>query len=168
MNANQTTADRPVNRDPWLSAQGRYPTAWRLGGDLLSCEARSGKAQTTAANVVDEPAIQWLAYPDAAIREPSWGPFGDHAPCAMVNDLHVCTRDACCVSPGRRMVTCGNAFPLLPGGQVVAGSNPVSPTKVLAGEGRFRRNPKPPFLRSETLAPQHIPQPGFHCTNSWR
>jgi hypothetical protein len=28
----------------------------------------------------------------------------------MVNDLHVCTRDARCPSPGRRTVTCGNAF----------------------------------------------------------
>jgi hypothetical protein len=36
------------------------------------------------------------------------------------------TRDARCPSPGRRTVTCGNAFPLFTGGQVVAGSNPVA------------------------------------------
>ena len=33
----------------------------------------------------------------------------------------------------------------LPGGQGVAGSNPVSPTREVAGERRFRRNPGPPF-----------------------
>jgi hypothetical protein len=30
-----------------------------------------------------------------------------------------------------------NALPPFPGGQVVAGSNPVSPTKVCAGQGYF-------------------------------
>ena len=39
------------------------------------------------------------------------------------------------------------------GGQVVAGSNPVSPTRKLAGEGRFRRNPRSPRLHSKVAVP---------------
>ena len=35
------------------------------------------------------------------------------------------------------------------GGQGAAGSNPVIPTGIYAGQRRFRRNPGPPLLRSK-------------------
>jgi hypothetical protein len=48
----------------------------------------------------------------------------------MVNDLLVRERHAG-THGGRDLVaTCGNALPLFTGGQVVAGSNPASPTQV--------------------------------------
>jgi Thiamine pyrophosphate enzyme, C-terminal TPP binding domain len=57
------------------------------------------------------------------------GPVGDHTLCAMVNDLRVCERYARTSHEGRLRVAWGNVLPLLTGGQVVAGSNPVSPTE---------------------------------------
>jgi hypothetical protein len=60
----------------------------------------------------------------------AWGPAGDQTLCAMVNDPRVCeplARRSPCHKPA---VSWGNVLPLLPGGQVVAGSNPVSPTKL--------------------------------------
>jgi hypothetical protein len=56
------------------------------------------------------------------------GPVWDHTLCAMVNDLPVCARYARARIGRLLSATCGNALPLFTGGQVVAGSNPVSPT----------------------------------------
>ena len=57
-----------------------------------------------------------------------WGPAGDHTLCAMVHDLRVCARYARTQHGQLPAVTCENAIPRCTGGQVVAGSNPVSPT----------------------------------------
>jgi len=46
----------------------------------------------------------------------------------MVNDLRVCARYARARIGRLLSATWGNALPLFTGGQVVAGSNPVSPT----------------------------------------
>ncbi len=58
------------------------------------------------------------------------GPFGDRTICTVMNDLRVCARVARPQTGRTIAVTSGNVLPLLPGGQVVAGSNPVSPTQV--------------------------------------
>ena len=58
------------------------------------------------------------------------GPVWDHTLCAVVNDLGVCDRLARHYIGRRLAVTCGNALTHYSGGQVVAGSNPVSPTDV--------------------------------------
>ena len=58
---------------------------------------------------------------------PTLGPIWDHTLCAMVNDLHI----ERLTLPNRghpTSLTWGNALPLRSGGQVIAGSNPVSPT----------------------------------------
>jgi hypothetical protein len=46
---------------------------------------------------------------------------------------------------GKQLATWENALSRFTGGQVVAGSNPVSPTKVLAGERRFRGDAERPL-----------------------
>ena len=56
------------------------------------------------------------------------GPPWDHTLCVMVNDLRVCARHARSQIGYALAMTCGNALPLFTGGQVVARSNPVSPT----------------------------------------
>ena len=56
------------------------------------------------------------------------GPPWDHTLCVMVNDLRVCARHARSQIGYALAMTCGNALPLFTGGQVVAGSNPFSPT----------------------------------------
>jgi hypothetical protein len=82
-------------------------------------------------------------------RPIAWGPFWDHTLCAMLNDLRVCELPARPHYGHLLVVTCGNALPQLTGGQVVAGSNPVSPTKILPGQRRFRRDSGPPRLLPE-------------------
>ena len=64
----------------------------------------------------------------------AWGPAGDHTLCAMVHDLRVCARYARTQHGQLPAVTCGNTLPPFSGGQVVAGSNPVSPTRENAGQ----------------------------------
>src|ERR1700682_1711385 len=59
---------------------------------------------------------------------------GDHTLCAIVNDLRVCeplARRSPCHTPA---VTWGNVLPRFTGGEVVARSNPVSPTDITAGQ----------------------------------
>src|SRR5271166_979041 len=57
------------------------------------------------------------------------GPFGDRTLCTVMNDLRVCARLARPQTGHTISVTSGNVLPLLTGGQVVARSNPVSPTQ---------------------------------------
>src|ERR1700730_4481132 len=63
-----------------------------------------------------------------------WGPIGDHTLSAAMNDLRVCARLAWPQTDRALVVTSGNALPRFSGGQVVAGSNPVSPTDITAGQ----------------------------------
>ena len=65
-----------------------------------------------------------------------WGPFWDHTSYATVNDPRFCERHAPARQRHKSSATWENALPLLPGGQVVAGSNPVSPTAEMASELR--------------------------------
>ncbi len=60
------------------------------------------------------------------------GPRWDHTLCTIMNDLRAQERHASRNKRRKTPVTWENALPLLPGGQVVAGSNPVSPTQVRA------------------------------------
>jgi hypothetical protein len=76
---------------------------------------------------------------------PPGGPIRDHTLCTMLNDLRVPERHVSRIDREEPPATLENALPLLPGGQVVAGSNPVSPTGITAGQRRFRRNRGPPF-----------------------
>ena len=57
------------------------------------------------------------------------GPIGDHTLRAVMNHLRVYARLAWPQTDRALAVTSGNALPRFTGGQVVAGSNPVSPTK---------------------------------------
>jgi hypothetical protein len=76
----------------------------------------------------DSPVVTSQLWNRRPNRPLTWGPVGDQTLCAMVNDLLVRARRAR-PYPGRSLaLTCGNGLALLPGGQVVAGSNPVSPT----------------------------------------
>jgi hypothetical protein len=69
----------------------------------------------------------------AAVRTaPCWVPFWDHTLRTLVNDLRVCERLARPTQAHTLAVACGNLLPLLTGGQVVAGSNSVSPTIVMS------------------------------------
>ena len=68
------------------------------------------------------------------------GPFGDHTLCAMMNDLRICARLAWPQTGHTLPVTSGNVLPRFTGGQVVAGSNPVSPTRSEAVSG-IRKQP---------------------------
>jgi hypothetical protein len=61
-------------------------------------------------------------------RPLTWGPFGDHTLYAMVNDLRVCARLARPHFGHTRPATRGYGLARFTGGQVVAGSNPASPT----------------------------------------
>jgi hypothetical protein len=90
-------------------------------------------------------------------RPIAWGPFGDHTLCAVMNDLRVCARLAWPQTDRALVVTSEIALPRFTWGQVVAGSNPVSPTGVIAVQRRFRRNPGPPFLRQRHA----VRQPDF-------
>ncbi len=63
--------------------------------------------------------------------------FGDHTLCAVMNDPRVCARIAWPQTGHTLAVTSGNVLPPFTGGQVVAGSNPVSPTRITAGQGWF-------------------------------
>ena len=63
-----------------------------------------------------------------SLGPPDWGPFGDRTVRAMVNDVRVRVPRARTHNGLPLEMTCRNGLPLLPGGQVVAGSNPVSPT----------------------------------------
>jgi hypothetical protein len=63
-------------------------------------------------------------------RPLTWGPFGDHTLYAMVNDLRVCARLARPHFGHTRPATRGYGLARFTGGQVVAGSNPASPTFV--------------------------------------
>jgi len=79
---------------------------------------------------------QWVN-PLSPVKVPNWGPFWDHTLCAVPNDLRVYERHTR-RPPARRLpTTCRNALPLLTGGQVVAGSNPVSPTSERLSEQAF-------------------------------
>jgi hypothetical protein len=64
----------------------------------------------------------------SAIQLLFWGPFRDHTLCALANDLRVCVRQAPTQVFRVLHASWGNVLPLLTGGRVVAGSNPVSPT----------------------------------------
>jgi hypothetical protein len=63
-------------------------------------------------------------------HRPTLGPFWDHTLCTMANDLHVYERLARAHVGHSPPVTSGNALPQFTGGQEVAGSNPVSPTRI--------------------------------------
>ena len=92
-----------------------------------------------------------------------WAPPRDHTSCAMPNDLHVSERHAPLVNHEHRHQPGEMRYRYFLGGQVVAGSNPVSPTKVLAGKRWFRRSPGPPRLRSERPGtPTRFGKPNVH------
>ena len=86
------------------------------------------------------------AVSQVSTRNQVWGPVGDHTSCAMVNDLRVCARHARAAQARRLRATWGNVLPLFTGGQVVAGSNPVSPKKLHRSEGGFGTIRKPAFF----------------------
>jgi hypothetical protein len=69
-----------------------------------------------------------MTEPQGENRALTWGPFGDRTLCAMVNDLRVCAHFARLYFGHTRAATRGYVLPRFTGGQVVAGSNPVSPT----------------------------------------
>jgi hypothetical protein len=58
-----------------------------------------------------------------------WGPLWDHTSYATVNEPRFCERHTPARQPQKPSANWVNAAPPLPGGQVVAGSNPVSPTQ---------------------------------------
>jgi hypothetical protein len=88
-----------------------------------------------------------------------WGPVWDHTSCAMVHDLCVCARHACPCRARSLPLACGNVLPLFTGGQVVAGSNPVSPTSITAVQSMFPALAKQTCVigvRSEPLPPRWL------------
>jgi len=66
----------------------------------------------------------------------------------MVNDPRVCARYACSRIGRLPAANCGNVLPLFAGDQVVAGSNPVSPT---IRKNRFTRVLRPAVTSRSTL-----------------
>ena len=77
----------------------------------------------------------WLHSLTVAIRRlrRPLGPFWDHTLYALQHDLRVYARHARPETGRIRPATCGNALPPFPGGQVVAGSIPVSLTQLRGG-----------------------------------
>ena len=63
-----------------------------------------------------------------------------------MNDLLVCERLATATQGNTLVLTRENVLPPFSGGQVVAGSNPVSPTKVFAVHRRFLEELKIAFF----------------------
>ena len=75
------------------------------------------------------PAPHKAAVAGAPVRR-VWGPLWDHTLCAIVNDLRAYERTYTATERPQLRVTWQNVLPQFTGGQVVAGSNPVSPTDV--------------------------------------
>ena len=81
-------------------------------------------------------AYEWRLLPFADEMFPSrtelLGPIWDHTFCAPLNDLHVHARSAEPRITRIPRVSRYNVPDPFPGGQMVAGSNPVSPTSVMS------------------------------------
>jgi hypothetical protein len=69
-----------------------------------------------------------------SLRALTWGSFGDHTLCAIVNDLRVYAHLTRPQTERTLAVTGGNVLPQFTVGQLVEGSNPVSPTRVIEGQ----------------------------------
>jgi hypothetical protein len=116
------------------------PLALVGGGGLAHCPAAVAGGDEVVDSLIDD-ALAWRAkrhrqgplFPfDTAHLGPPW----DHTLCAMVNGLRVCERVARPHLDHTLAPTSGNVLLQFSGGQVVAGSNPVSPT-VLTCDDKF-------------------------------
>jgi hypothetical protein len=105
----------------------------------------------------------WLSRADLPPR----GPVGDHTLRAMVNDPHVFERRARPQTGHSLVAPCGNVLPQFSGGQVVAGSNPVNPTRSRMFGSRWVDHTVPLRLtesRRHVECPTHVsPGRGSWC-----